>query len=114
MLTSGALNKLTPTQMSLHTADPTDDGSVGEASGGAYARQNVTFSAASAGSLQLTLTNTPEFEPPAATYTHYAIWDNQGTPVCIDSGALSPSKTVEASGDKIQITSGSIAIQAPA
>jgi hypothetical protein len=62
--------------VSLHTADPTDAGTGAEVSGGAYARQPIAFSAASAGSTK----NNADITYPAATAnwgtaTHIGIWD---------------------------------------
>lgn len=49
------------THMSLHSASPASD--VNEISGGAYARQSITFSAAADGSVAIS--NTPVFDVPA-------------------------------------------------
>jgi len=63
--------------MSLHTADPSTNGA-NEVSGGSYARQSVTFSAASGGSKAVS--NTPAFDVPGgSTVTHVGFWDSGGT-----------------------------------
>lgn len=81
-------------QLSLHTADPGEDGSTAEVTGGSYARQAITFAAASAG--VSSMSNSPSFtDMPACTVSHIAIWDNTGTN-CLFYGALSASKTVNA------------------
>lgn len=65
------------TTASLHTADPGSDGS-SEVSGGSYARQTVTWSAASGGTL--TNASSVEFDVPGGvTVTHVGLWDSAGT-----------------------------------
>lgn len=90
-----ALDALAITQASLHTADPTDDGSVGEVTGGSYARQTITFAAASAGARDSS--NQPVFPVPAGTtVSHYALWAGA---TCVDKGSLSASETFAADGN---------------
>lgn len=99
-----ALDAVTMTTMSLHTADPTDNGSVGEASGGSYARQACAFGAAAAGARALSATVT--FDLLAAAYTHYALWEGA---TCKDTGALSSTKTLTEAG-QVDITAGSVSL----
>lgn len=79
-----------------------------EVSGGSYARQNITFGSASAGSSSntgtVTFTNMP-----AATVTHVDIYDSNGTPRRAWFGALSASKTT-ASGDTLSFATSSVTI----
>lgn len=110
-ITSAGLNKLVPATgctMALHTANPGDAGTVSEATGGGYARQACTFSAATGGSKVCTLSNQPVFTLAAGSYGWYSIRDGGG--VVIDTGALTPAKTVETTGDQITITTGSISL----
>ncbi len=80
---------------SLHTADPTATGS-NEVAGGTYARQAITWNAASASNLDSL--NQPVFDVPGATtVTHWAVWDGLGTTV-MAYGALSASETFGADG----------------
>lgn len=81
-----ALDGLNPTHVSLHTADPTDDGSVGELSGGspAYARKAVTFAAAAGKSRAMNGEHDVDV-PAGNTVSHYAVWDGAD---CIDKGPL--------------------------
>lgn len=79
-----SLDALVPDQISIHTANPTDDGSVGELSGGSYARQAISFAAASAGSRAMTGQVTVSI-PAGSNISHYALWES-GT--CIDFGDL--------------------------
>ncbi len=95
ILNVSALTQPTSLQLSLHTADPGEDGTANEVTGGSYAKQAITFGAASAG--VSSMSNSPSFtNMPACTVSHIAIWD-QGTN-CLFKGALSASKTVN-SGD---------------
>jgi len=96
--------------VSLHTSDPGEAYSSGEVSGGSYARQSVSFNAASGGSISASAA--VEFTSmPAATVTHIALWDDDGTPAgnMLWSGALSSSRTV-ASGDSFRLTSLTITL----
>jgi len=71
---------------SIHTADPTDNGSVGEVAGGApaYARKAITFAAAVVGSRDSQIA--PEFDIPAGTtISHYALWEGVN---CVATGTL--------------------------
>jgi len=58
------------THISLHTADPSTAGS-GEASGGSYARQPVSWGAASGGTVT---GGEVTFSVNAGTYTHFGTW----------------------------------------
>lgn len=92
----------------LMTANGSDASAGTEVSGGSYAAQSVSFSAASSGatsnSADLTFTGMP-----ACTVVGLEIWDTSGTPRRLWYGALSASKTVN-SGDTFQITSGSLSL----
>ena len=105
--------------LALFTADPGEAGSftneVAVGSGGtatAYARQAVTFAAASSGSSATNATVTF----PAATYTfgtitHVAVVDGAtaGAGNVLFYGAVTTSKTIDA-GDTFQVTSGNLTV----
>ena len=99
LTTSGkniAADSIAYDSVSLHTADPTDGGSVAEVSGGspAYARKAITLGAASNG--VRSATSQPTFDIPAGTtITHYALW--QGL-VCVDTGTLPVAETYGGQG----------------
>ena len=76
-----------------------------ECSGGSYARQHITFSAPSGGSITSNLALTYSTMP-ACTVTGVDEFDSAGTPVRRWFGALSASKTVNA-GDTFSIAAGS-------
>lgn len=95
VLSNTAMTQPTSLQLSLHTGDPGEDGTLNEVTGGSYAKQAITFGAAAAG--VATMSNSPSFtNMPAATVTHIAIWDQGAN--CLFIGDLSASKTVN-SGD---------------
>ena len=59
--------------VSLHSADPGDTG-LNELSGGSYARQSVTFDAATGG--EAFVNNSPTFDVPAdGTVAYLGFWD---------------------------------------
>ena len=98
-------NPTTPIKVALVTATGSASAAGTEVTGGSYARQTVTFAAASAGAIAsnvaLTYTNMP-----AATVTGVDEFDSAGTPVRRWFGALTASKTTNA-GDTLTIASGS-------
>lgn len=98
----------TGVSVALHTADPTETGTVGEVTGGTYARKTATFAAASGGSCALAADVTwPADEIPAGTVvTHISIWDQTGTPKCLYYGALASSQTVNAGAPFVLTASG--------
>ncbi|HSH52628.1 MAG TPA: hypothetical protein VK982_12965 [Bacteroidales bacterium] len=64
---------ITSTQLSLHTADPTDTGT-NEVTGGSYARQTLSWASPANG--EITTDLDVEFSNmPATTVTHVGIWD---------------------------------------
>jgi hypothetical protein len=90
--------------LALHTSDPGEAYTSGEVSGGSYARQTITFSAASGGSIAASAA--VEFTSmPACTVTHVSLWDSaSGSTNMLWSGALTSSRAVSA-GDSLRITS---------
>lgn len=82
--------------VSLHTADPGTTGA-SEATGGspAYARQALTWPAASAGAISAAEVT---FDIPAGTYTHWGLWDAVSAGAFLGGEALSQSETYGAQG----------------
>lgn len=110
----GGANPTRPTTryLSLHTADPTEDGSVGEisTSGTGYARQAITFGAASGGSAANTSTH--DFTASGADWgeiTHWAIWDDDGDPAgnCLYIGEATTPRTID-DGETATVAAGAI------
>lgn len=74
------------TQLSLHTADPTDAG-LFEVAGGSYARQAGVWGAPSNG--VVTLSSSVDFNGmPACTVTHFGVWSVEGVFVCSGPAAV--------------------------
>lgn len=96
-----------PLKVALATGASTATAPGTEVSGGAgpYARQTITFAAASAGSIASNLALTYSGMP-ACTVIGVDEYDSTGTPVRRWFGALTASKTVNA-GDTFSIASGS-------
>ena len=88
------------------TANGSDSAAGTEVTGGSYARQNVTFTAASGGATS----NTADLvwtAMPAATVVGVEVYDSAGTPIRWWYGALAASKTLQA-GDELRIASGEL------
>lgn len=96
--------------VALFTSDPGDDGSGTEVSGGSYVRQALSCGAASGGSCsndaQITFSGMP-----AATVTHFAVYDAASAGNLIWHGALTASKTV-GSGDELVFNVGQLVFTA--
>ncbi len=90
-------NSLTPrlTHVSLHTADPGTTGA-SEAAGGSYARQALTWSAASAG---IAVANEVTFSVPAGTYTHFGVWNAASGGTFRGGNALTTSAIISPAGE---------------
>ena len=98
----------TPMKLALETATGTNAAAGTEVTGGSYARQTITFNAASGGSA--TNSNAISFTGmPAATVTGIEIYDNNGSPRRAWVGALTASKTVGA-GDTLSFATSSVTV----
>lgn len=86
----------------LHTGDPGEAGTSNAAT--ETTREEVTFSAASSGSMASSATVEWTNVSTTETYTHFSLWDNASAGNCLWKGALSSSASVTA-GDTFQITS---------
>jgi hypothetical protein len=96
--------------VSLHTADPTDDGSGTEVSGGSYIRQAATFAAPSNGvSATSADINFPQATGNWGTIGWIGIWDAQTTGNMLYHTALDASKAID-TGDIFKIASGSLTV----
>jgi len=94
------------------TAENLEAGTItDECTGGAYARQSVTFGTISGGSVS----NSGNVTFPAAndanwgTITHVAVMDASTSGNVLFYGALDTAKTID-SGDTFQITSGNLTV----
>lgn len=98
----------TPMKLALETATGTNAAAGTEVTGGSYARQTITFNAASGGSA--TNSNSITYTSmPAATVTGVEIYDSAGTPRREWVGALTASKTV-AAGDSLSFAAASVTV----
>jgi len=85
----------------LHTGDPGEEGTSNAAT--ETTREEVTFDAASSGSMAASATVEWTDVSATETYSHFSLWDNVSAGNCLWTGALSSSAAVTA-GDTFQIT----------
>ena len=96
--------------LALHTADPDEDGSGAEVSGGSYARQACAFDATHATGGNTANTSAESFTGmPAATVTHIGIWDHASAGNLLFYTAVAANKTV-GSGDTISVAAGAVTV----
>ena len=111
-LNNTAFTTVATPYISLHTADPTDDGTGTEVSGGSYARTSASFATASGtgGSIATDADVTfPTATASWGTVTHIGIWDASSSGNLLYHTALDSSKTID-SGDIFKITSGNLTV----
>ncbi len=100
----------TTVYLALHTADPAEDGSGAEVSGGSYARQACAFDATHATGGNTANTSAESFTGmPACTVSHIGIWDHASAGNLLFYTAVDASKTV-ASGDTISVAAGAVTV----
>ena len=100
----------TTVYMALFTSDPTDAGTGTEVSGGAYARQVITFSAPTNGSTS----NSADVLFPVATagwgtVSYFAIYDAATSGNMLYQGVLTTAKAIS-STDQLKVAAGDITI----
>jgi hypothetical protein len=103
--TSAYTNPTTPIKVALDTVIGSSTSPGTEVSGGSYARQTITFNAASAEGNTSSDTQTYT-SMPSCTVVAVDEWDSAGSPVRRWWGALTANKVVN-SGDTFTIASGS-------
>lgn len=108
MLRNAAFTPVATIYTSLHTADPGETGA-SEVTGGSYARQTVTLSAASGGGATSSTNQLDFTNMPAVTVTHVGIWDALTAGNFYWGGALTTSKTLNG-GDTFRIATGDLDI----
>ena len=100
----------TTVYLALHTADPAEDGSGAEVSGGSYARQACAFDATHATGGNTANTSAESFTGmPACTVSHIGIWDHASAGNLLFYTDVTASKTV-ASGDTISVAAGAVTV----
>ena len=110
MMTTGSATRPTAWYVGLFTAGPSDSGGGTEVSGSGYAREAVTFAAASTPGG--TTSNTGDVSFTAAggnwgTITHIGIFDASSSGNLLWHGAMTASKIVN-DGDTLQFSTGNI------
>ena len=110
MLRAQSFTPPTTVYVALYTVAPSDSGGGTEVSGGSYARQPVTFSAASGGSI----TNSADITFPQATadwgtIVAVGLFDASTAGNLLWYGNLTTSKTVN-SGDIFKISAGNLTV----
>jgi hypothetical protein len=94
----------------LHTTSALDAGSGTELSGSGYARQAITFAAASSGSASSNSTVTfPTATGSWGTVSHWSLWDASSSGNLLFHGSFAASKDI-ATGDVLKVSSGDITI----
>ena len=112
ILSVGSYTMPSAVYLGLSVASMGDDASGTELSGSGYARQAVTFSAASGG----TTSNSAAITFPTATGSwgsvgFWSIWDASSSGNMLLHGSFSAAKTI-ASGDVLRVSSGDLDITA--
>jgi hypothetical protein len=109
-MTTGSATRPTAWYVALYTAAPDDTGGGTEVSTGGYARQSVTFGAASSPGGTTSNNNTVSFTASGASYgtvSHIGIFDNVSGGNLLWHGSMTASKTV-ADGDTLEFSIGNI------
>jgi hypothetical protein len=110
LMTNGTATRPTAWYVGLFTAAPSDSGGGTEVSTGGYARQSVTFDAASSPGGTTSNSGAVSFTASGADYgtvTHIGIFDASTSGNLLWHGALTASKTV-ADGDTLEFSAGNI------
>ena len=95
--------------VSLHTANPDEDASGAEVSGGSYVRQAGSFTVSGATATTSAAVEFPTATASWGTITHVAIWDASSAGNMLAYAALTASKAI-ASGDVFRIPTGDLDI----
>lgn len=109
-MTTGSATRPTAWYVALYTAAPSDSGGGTEVSTGGYARQSVTFDAASSPGGTTSNNNVVSFTASGAGYgtvSHIGIFDNVSGGNLLWHGSMTASKTV-ADGDTLEFSVGNI------
>lgn len=110
LMTNGTATRPTAWYVALYTAAPSDSGGGTELSGNGYAREAVTFDAASSPGGTTSNTGAVSFTASGGswgTITHLGIFDASSGGNLLWHGALTASKTI-ADGDTLEFSIGNI------
>tara|TARA_R100000700_G_scaffold18209_1_gene24876 strand:+ start:130 stop:516 length:387 start_codon:yes stop_codon:yes gene_type:complete len=112
VLGTGSYTMPTTVRIGLSTGSFGDDNSGTELSGSGYARQAITFAAASSGSAATNATVTfPTATGSWGAVSHWAIFDAASGGNLLIHGAFATPKTIT-SGDVLRINSGDLTVTA--
>ncbi|NBT09246.1 MAG: hypothetical protein EBS98_10705 [Chitinophagia bacterium] len=109
-MTTGSATRPTAWYVALYTAAPSDSGGGTEVTGSGYARQSVTFDAASSPGGTTSNNNTVSFTASGGNYgtvTHIGIHTASTGGQLLWHGAMTASKTVN-DGDTLEFSIGNI------
>lgn len=100
--------------ISLHTADPGEDGTTGEASGSGYARVQYNASSTNWTRTNNSVTNANDItfgtlSGSLGPITHFAVWDASSAGNCLYVGAFASSRSF-LSGDTPKINASGLTI----
>lgn len=110
LMTNGTATRPTAWYVALYTAAPSDSGGGTEVSGNGYAREAVTFAAATSPGGTTSNTGAVSFTASGGnwgTITHIGIHDASTSGNLLWHGAMTASKTV-ADGDTLEFSIGNI------
>lgn len=110
LMTTGTATRPTNWYVALYTSAPSDSGGGTEVSAGGYARQSVSFNAASSPGGTTSNSGDVSFTASGGDYgtvTHMGIFDASSSGNLLWHGALTASKTV-ADGDTLTFAAGNI------
>ena len=112
VLSVGAYSMPADIYLGLSVASMAEDASGTELSGSAYARQAITFAAASGGSSASNATVTfPTATGSWGTVAYWSIWDAASSGNMMLHGAFSASKVI-GTGDILRVNSGDVTVTA--
>ncbi|MEK9819504.1 MAG: hypothetical protein VW443_07995, partial [Pseudomonadales bacterium] len=112
ILGTGSYTMPATVYIGLSTGSFGDDNSGTELSGSGYARQSITFAAASSASASTDATVTfPTATGSWGSVSHYGLFDASSAGNLLLHGAFASSKTI-ASGDVLRVNSGDLTVTA--
>lgn len=108
----GGANPTRPTTryIAFHTGDPGETGGSNELSTGGYARQAMTFGAASSGTALNS--STVDIAPSGAAWnnvSHFSLWDHVSAGNCLYKGAVTTTRSY-ADGEHLTVAAGAISV----
>lgn len=109
VFTAGGATRPTAWHVALYTAAPSDAGGGTEVSGGAYARQAVTFTVSGNTATNSAALEYPTATAPYGTVTHVGVFDASTGGNLIAYAALTTSKTID-TGDVLRLPAGDLDI----